>query len=232
VPLIVASLVYGVIVAVLQTIINLVSSALSPDPTTSYVSDGSSFSFSYALTSPAAIIVGIIGWFVTLLVGAAIQSAYYSGVLDIANGQPVSIGSFFKPRNIGNVIIATLIVGVITAIGFVLCIVPGVIASILLMFTVVALLDRNLPPVDSVKASFELAKANFGPVFITWLVIVATVAVGALLCGVGLLVAIPVAALIEVYAWRKLSGAGVADLNPQPLPPGPPPQAGPPPQQY
>jgi uncharacterized membrane protein len=232
VPLVVATLVYGVLVAVLQTIINLISSALSPDPTTSYVSDGGSFSFSYSLTSPAAIIVGIIGWFLTLLVTAAIQSAYYSGVLDIANGQAVSVGSFFKPRNVVNVIIATLIVGVLTTIGFILCIVPGVIVSILLMFSVVALLDRNMPAVDSVKASFELAKANFGPVFITWLVIAGCFIVGALLCGVGLLVAIPVIALIEVYAWRKLSGGDVAALNPQPLPPGPPPQAGPPPQQY
>ena len=50
--------------------------------------------------------------------GAAIQSAFLGGLLDIANGQPVTIGSFFKPRNVGSVIIASLIIGIAAGIGF------------------------------------------------------------------------------------------------------------------
>jgi uncharacterized membrane protein len=65
-----------------------------------------------------------------------------------------------------------------------------------------------------VKASFDLSKNNFGNVFLTWLVMLVTVVVGALVCGVGLLVAIPLVALIEVYAWRRLTGAQVAPLTP------------------
>jgi hypothetical protein len=40
-----------------------------------------------------------------------------------------------------------------------------------------------------------------------------------------------VAILLQVYAWRRLSGGDVAALNPQPLPPQPPPQQFGPPQQ-
>ena len=160
------------------------------------------------------ILVAIVGWFVLLIVGAAIQSAFLGGVLDIANGQQVSVGSFFRPRNIGQVVIAGLIVGVITTIGFFLCVIPGLIASIMLMFTVVALLDRNLPAVEAVKTSFETTKANFGNAFIAWLVGVATVLVGAILCGIGLLVAIPVAALFLVFVWRRISGGQIAPLTP------------------
>ena len=39
-----------------------------------------------------------------------------------------------------------------------------------------------------------------------------------------------VASLLQVYAWRQLSGGQIAPLNPQPLPPQPPPQFSPPPQ--
>jgi uncharacterized membrane protein len=166
---------------------------------------------------------------VSLIVGAAVQSAYLGGILDIANGRQVSVGSFFRPRNIGSVIIAGLIVGIITTIGFFLCVIPGLIATIMLMFTVVALIDRNLQPVEAVKTSFEISKANFGNAILAWLVMVVTFVVGALLCGVGLLVAAPVAILILVYTYRKLSGGQIAELNPQPLPPSPQPQAGPPP---
>lgn len=203
-PLIIATLVYGLILIVLQVIVNLVQAAVSPG-VSDYSSSGSGFSYSWSTTSMGlgGILISIVGWFVSLIVGAAIQSGYISGVLDIANGQQVSVGSFFRPRNIGQVIIAGLIVGVITTIGFVLCIIPGVIASIMLVFTVVALLDRNMSPVDAVKTSFDLSKANFGNVFVTWLAMVATAVVGALLCGIGLIVAVPVAALILVYAWRR-----------------------------
>ena len=214
-PLIIATLVYGLILVVLQVIVNLLQAAVSPG-VSDYTSSGSGFSYSWSTTSMGlgGILISIVGWFVSLIVGAAIQSGYISGVLDIANGQQVSVGSFFRPRNIGQVIIAGLIVGVITTIGFFLCIIPGVIASIMLVFTIVALLDRNLSPVDAVKTSFDLSKANFGNVFVTWLAMVATAFVGALLCGVGLLVAVPVAALILVYAWRRLSGGQVAPLTP------------------
>jgi uncharacterized membrane protein len=214
VPLIVATLVYGLVVVVLQTIINLVSAAVSPTDYSSYSSDEIGFSFSYSMTSAGGIIVSIIGWLVSVIVGAALQSAYIGGILDIANGQQVSIGSFFRPRNIGNVIIAGLIVGIVTTIGFFLCIIPGLIATIMLMFTVVAVLDRNLSPVDAVKASFDLSKNNFGNVILAWLVLVVTFIVGALLCGVGLLVAAPVATLFLVYTYRIISGGQVAPLTP------------------
>lgn len=218
--MIVATLVFGIIVVALQFIFGFLSAAVSPDSTT-YVSDDSGFSFSYNVSGPASLAVTVIGWIVALVVGGAIQSAYYSGMLDVANGRPVSIGSFFKPRNVGSVIVASLIVGVLTSIGFALCILPGLVVAIFTLFTVIALLDRNLSPIDAIKTSFDIAKNNFGQVLLTFLVLLVVAIVGALLCGVGLLVAIPLIALIEVYAYRKLSGGQVAEADQQQVPPGP-----------
>jgi uncharacterized membrane protein len=110
----------------------------------------------------------------------------------------------------------------------VLCILPGLAVALLTIFSVLFVIDRNLSPIDAIKASFELVKANLVPVLLTWLALAAIVMVGAIVCGIGLIVAIPVAALLEVYAYRRLSGGEVAALNPQPLPPQ---QFGPP-QQY
>ncbi|MFV9633002.1 hypothetical protein [Mycobacterium neumannii] len=224
--LIVPTLVYGIIVVGLQGLFGTLSAVVDPG-STSYSSDGDGFSFSYNVDSPASIAITILGWIVALVVGGLIQSAYYNGMLAVADGQPVTIGSFFKPRNVGAVIIASVIVGLLTSIGFALCVIPGFIVAIFTMFTVIALLDRNLSPIDAIKTSFDIAKNNFGQVLLTFLVIFVVTLVGALLCGVGLLVALPLVALIEVYAYRKLSGGQVADINPQPLPPGPPPQVTP-----
>ncbi|UUO02850.1 hypothetical protein M4D79_06150 [Mycolicibacterium novocastrense] len=224
--LIVPTLVYGIIVFAVQAVFSALSAAAGPE-STSYASDGSGFWLSYSVSGPASLAITILGWIVSLVVGGIIQSAYYNGMLAVANGQPVTIGSFFKPRNVGAVIIASVIVGLLTSIGFALCVIPGLIVAIFTMFTVIALLDRNLSPIDAIKTSFDIAKNNFGQVLLTLLAVFAITLVGALLCGIGLLVALPLVALIEVYAYRKLSGGQVADLNPQPLPPGPPPQVTP-----
>ncbi len=81
--------------------------------------------FSFAASSDnlgvAGTIVMFVGGIVMLILSGWIAAAYTSGLLDIANGQPVTIGSFFKPRNVTNVVLATVIVGAITfAVNFVL----------------------------------------------------------------------------------------------------------------
>ena len=228
VPLIVSALVYALIVGVVSGIMYGLAFALAPDPISSYESSeyGSEYSTSTSFGA-ASLIVLILGSLVMFVVVAAIQSAYIGGVLDIANGQEVTIGSFFKPRSIGKVIIATLIIGIATSIGYALCILPGLAVAFFTIFSIVAVIDRNVSAIDGIKASFEIVKANVVPVLLTWLALAAIVFVGALVCGIGLIVAIPVAALLEVYAYRRLSGGDVAALNPQPLPPqqyGPPQQ--------
>ena len=137
---------------------------------------------------------------------------YIGGLLDIANGQRVAVGSFFKPRNVGAMVITTVIIGVLSAIGNFLCVIPGLLVALFTMFSLLAVVDRNLSPIDAIKASFEMVKNNFGVAILVWLLAAVITLVGALLCGVGLLVAAPVAYLFEIYAFRRLGGGQVAPV--------------------
>ncbi len=215
VPLIVASLIFGLIIGVLIVGLQLVIGSMSSTTATTY-SDGDSFGYSAWSTELGfgGLVVAFLGGLVVLAVAGAIASAYLGGLLDIADGRPVTVGSFFRPRNIGPVVITALLVGIITEIGYALCFVPGLIASVMLMFAIIAVVDRNLSPVDAIKTSFDIAKNNIGPVILVWLLTALIVFVGALLFGVGLLVAMPVAALLHVYAFRRLSGGQVAPATP------------------
>ncbi|MDZ7884977.1 MAG: hypothetical protein U5N53_19725 [Mycobacterium sp.] len=208
--ILVPTLVFGVVYAVLQGVIQTISTAFSTVDSSSY-GDGYSASISMGL---GGIVVSVIGGIVTVIVAAVVQSAYIGGMLDIANGQPVEIGSFFKPRNVVNVIIASVLSSIIVAIGVLLCIVPGVIATIMLFFTTAVVVDRNVSGIDGLSTSFNMAKANFGPVALTWLTTIGIGILGVLACLVGLIVAYPVIALVTVYAYRKLSGGFVAPLTP------------------
>ena len=165
--------------------LQLVISSMSSTTATTY-SDGDSFGYSAWSTELGfgGLVVAFLGGLVVLAVAGAIASAYLGGLLDIADGRPVTVGSFFRPRNIGPVVITALLVGIITEIGYALCFVPGLIASIMLMFAIIAVVDRNLSPVDAIKTSFDIAKNNVGPVILVWLLTALIVFVGALLFGV------------------------------------------------
>ena len=209
-PLLVATLVFGAIVGVLVSLVGPLLQAVSPETFTAYESGDDLIETTTSTLNGTGFAVLTLATIVLLIVGGAIASAYYGGLLDIADGRPVSIGSFFRPRNLPAVVAATLIVGILASIGNLLCVLPGLIVTIFALFSTVAIVDRNLSPIDGIRASVDIAKANFGHVLLAWLVSLAMLLVGALLCGVGLLVAAPVSYLFLVYTYRKLSGGPLA----------------------
>jgi uncharacterized membrane protein len=165
-------------------------------------------------TSATAIVAMVVGYALVFLASMYAQTAYLSGCLDIADAKPVSIGSFLMPRNFGPAVLAALLVGVLTAIGWLLLIVPGLIFGFLAQFTIPFVIDRSLSPIDALKASISTAKNNVGSALLSYLTQIAVLLVGELLCGVGLFVAFPVAILIQVYTYRLLSGGQVAPAQP------------------
>jgi uncharacterized membrane protein len=203
-------LVYGVVIGVAGGV--LYSLAFSGSDTTAVSGNGyDQTSSSAASGSTAALIVC---YLVLFAVGIFMQAAFVSGCLQIADGQPVTIGSFFRPRNFGPVIVAALLVGVLTAVGSFLCVIPGLIFGFFAMFTIAFVIDRSLSPVDALKASIATVRSNIGGALLSFLVQAVTVFVGELLCGVGLLAAFPVAMLIQTYTYRRLAGGPVAPLSP------------------
>ncbi|HUH71494.1 MAG TPA: hypothetical protein VLZ05_22995, partial [Mycobacterium sp.] len=153
--------------------------------------------------------------------GIFMHAGLLSGCLDIADGKPVTIGSFFKPRNLGRVFLAALVVAIGTWIGLILCIIPGIIFGFLAMFAITFVVDRSLSPIESVKASFATVRSNVGSTLLSWLVQTAAILVGEFLCGIGLLVALPFALLVHTYTYRKLSGGQVVPLERPGYQPGP-----------
>jgi uncharacterized membrane protein len=223
-PLLVPAVVYALVMAVLGIVIYfgaialLVGSATvdtatsTYDPYTGAYSSGSDVGFAG---------VGFFGFFATIAVGgllfavlgAAIQSAYLGGILDIADGKPVEIGTFFKPRNFVNVLLAGLLVGLAAGIGS-FCIVGSIVVGYFAFYTSIILVDRGIGAIDGIKASFEIAKNNFVPTILTYLCMVGILLVGELACGIGIVVALPVAQLFLAYAYRRITGGQVAPLTP------------------
>lgn len=110
----VATLVFGLILFLASSVITPLMQAVSPESITTYDSaDGMMDTATYSVTA-GGIAVLIVATVVQLVIAGAIGAAYFAGLLDIADGRPVSIGSFFRPRNILAVVIASLLIGILT----------------------------------------------------------------------------------------------------------------------
>ncbi|MCV7258153.1 DUF7544 domain-containing protein [Mycobacterium shimoidei] len=209
--LIIPALVYGLVLAVIGGVLFAV---LYPAINTTTVSDSGYYETSATANFGAGqTLVLILGYLVLAALGFYMQAAYVSGCLDIADGRPVTASSFFRPRNLGPMVLAALLVAVISSIGYLLCVIPGIIFTFLAMFTIPFVIDRSLAPVDALKASIATVRSNVGGALLSVLVQLAVLFVGELLCGVGLIVAAPVALLIQTYTYRRLSGGQVAPLS-------------------
>lgn len=209
VPLVVATLVFGLILGVLGSLNGPLLQAVSPESFTATEGSGGFSTTGTQSLNGAGFAVLVLSSLLLSVVGGVLASAWYAGLLDIADGRPVTIASFFRPRNAVSVVVAAIIIGILTQIGIALCVLPGLIVAIFVMFTSAATVDRTLSPIDGLRTSIGIVKANFGSALAVWLTSVAIVIVGALLCLVGLLAAVPISYLLLVYAYRTLSGGSV-----------------------
>ncbi len=222
VALIVSYLIYRVALGSLNLISRLVTGGLDQASHTSTTHGGETTSGAPALAIAAAVI-GLILALVSFALEAYAFAALITGCLDIADGRPVTIGSFFRPRNFGPAILAALLVGILATVGLILLIIPGLVFLFFASLTTYFVVDRSLGPVDALKASIATVRSNSGAVMMALLVTIGTTIAGIAACCVGLIVAVPLNTLIWTYTYRKLSGGQVVGIE-QPMyyPPGPP----------
>ena len=87
--------------------------------------------------------------------------------------------------------------------------VGSILVAWLALFVIPFVVDRNLSAIDAIKASIQVTTRNAGQTILLYVLTAVAAGVGSLLCGVGILVALPVAGLATAWMYRKLTG-GVA----------------------
>jgi uncharacterized membrane protein len=152
-------------------------------------------------------VFSLAAWVLSMIIGAGIVRF----ALDITEGKRLDAATILTPNKLGDVIIVSLVTGVLTFIGLILCVLPGLAVMFFTSFSLYFLMDReDLGAIDAIKASFEFTKNNAGSVIVWFLLGLATWIVGALLCGVGLIAAIPVVLIGTAYTYKTLNGQPVA----------------------
>jgi len=207
-PILIATLVMLAVVAVIQILQFAVTggseATFEIDPNTGELTSTSSGMVG------GSIIASLFFGGLSFLAQLFIQSGIVKGSLDLTRGKPISLGSMFSGIDFVQVLIASLILAVATIIGIVLCVLPGLAVMFLTSFTLYFIIDKELPAIEAIKASISFTMANAGTLIVFFLACIAAYIVGAVLCGVGLLVAIPVVVIAQAYTYRTLQGEQVA----------------------
>ena len=152
-------------------------------------------------------------------IGSQLLSVFLSlGVtrigLNLVSGKEFSVGMLFgEGRKLVRAILASLLFGVVVAVGFVLLIVPGVYLALKYGQFLTAIVDRDLGIMESFAYSASITTNNRLSLLGLWLLCLLVVLAGALACFVGLIFAMPVAWLSTVVAYRWMQYGHRAALD-------------------
>ena len=148
------------------------------------------------------LILTIISYGISILVDMGIVAFYLKAHDALAS---VTIHDLWHPKSYINYVLATLAVGILTVLGLIALIIPGIILILMWLFVKMLIVERDLKPLEAMKESARITKGNRSQLFLLLLLIIIMNIIGALLIGIGLLVTVPITLLSITHAYRLLA---------------------------
>lgn len=143
---------------------------------------------------------------------AGLAYAYLQGVRGHAPGTEDLLAGF---QHIVPVVVASILVGIVVGVGFVLLILPGIYLGTRLLFTMLLIVDRDMGAVEAMKASWSYTSGEVLGLFLLGVAAVVILLGGALLLLVGLLPAIIwVGVAMASYYHALVDGGEAAPAGP------------------
>ena len=99
----------------------------------------------------------------------------------------------------------TILFGLITVVGYIFFIIPGIFLTIMYGFYGYFIVDKNLGVVDSLKGSADITIRIKIKLFLFEIILVLINMLGALALLIGLFVSVPTTMIAKAYVYRKLS---------------------------
>lgn len=106
----------------------------------------------------------------------------------------------------GQLILLGFVNGLLTSIGYLMCIIPGIYLTISWIFALPLVIDRRLPFWDAMELSRKMVGRHWFITFAFVLVIGLLAACGILACCVGIFVTMPIASVALLYAYEDIFG--------------------------
>ncbi|MEZ5320613.1 MAG: hypothetical protein R2698_00720 [Microthrixaceae bacterium] len=164
----------------------------------------------------------LIGFFGVTILGsllaAVLTIGVYRAALHATQGRAPSFGDLTSTENLVPYIVTALLTAILTGIGLVLCIIPGLIVAFLLLFGPIRSLATGDGVGDAMSWSKTAVMANVGPALLLVLFTIITGlisgllrgTVGAIIAAVVGLVILPFTCLLSAHLYRSMAGEQIA----------------------
>jgi uncharacterized membrane protein len=157
--------------------------------------------------------VMLLGYAVSSGIATFLQAIFGAGLikssLNVVDGREVNAGDVFSYASKPEVVTTGAMLGVLSFIGTLLCYFPAIIVSFLTVFAMFYVVDKGLSGVEAIKASVSLVTSKIGETILFYLLAAVVLIVGAILCLIGLLAAVPVVLAGAAYTFRVLNNEPV-----------------------
>ena len=163
----------------------------------------------YILT--ALIYIGVIAILSSTVIGEFIvigplTVGYFYILIRKIRKQETQIGDLSKGFSyFAAAVISNILIILFSAIGFSLCIIPGIVVSALYMFTPIFIFEKNMDFWQAMEASRKLATKHIFELSVFALLLSLITIVGVLACLVGLLITIPLCFAAIAFAYNDLA---------------------------
>lgn len=149
--------------------------------------------------------VAFVMFLISIALGTYIEMAIISFLLKAHEStEGITFQSVISNLPFWQYLIAKILLALITGIGFVLLIVPGIIFMLMFLMTQYLVVDKKLGPIEALKESRRITKGHKGQLLLLVLTVAGLNILGAIVLLVGLFVSIPVSMLAIVHAYRTL----------------------------
>lgn len=145
----------------------------------------------------------------SLILGGPLYLGYCGMALRAARGQSLDIAQLFEGfQRFLPAFLANLIISILAGIGTLLCVIPGLFVGLIYCLTYFYMYDRKSDFWPSMESSRQTVMNAPGAWVVVYLVFIALIIAGCILCGVGVIVTGPIVTVMLALAYDQVTGGG------------------------
>jgi hypothetical protein len=155
--------------------------------------------------------VPIVGWIVGFVLLGGLDYMFLRRI----RGEQVEIGDLFAGFNMAllDLTMAGLVKWLLTTIGLILCILPGIYLAVGYVFALPLVIDKKMEFWTAMEVSRRVVHEHWWSMLALAIVLALVAFSGFLVCGVGEVITIPIASAALMYAYEDLFGGPPAALT-------------------
>jgi hypothetical protein len=165
----------------------------------------------------AVFVLGLIESAIPFIRGVCMGGLYFL-LLKLIRGERAQFGDAFAGFSLAFVqlFLAGLVSNLLTGLGVILCIVPGIYLGVAWVFTLPLVIDKKLDFWPAMELSRKVVTRHWWVIFGLLLANVLVILAGLVVCCIGVYVALPVTFGALIYAYEDIFGAPSAAPSPAP----------------